>query len=358
MKIGSEVTALFDVDFPIVQGPFGGGLSTVQLASKVSNLGGLGSYGAHVLEPDGIEELGRELRSHTERSFAINLWVSDWDPEMDGISGREFAALTHEVESYYHRFGLEKPAFTKTLKSEYERQVEAVLRVRPKVFSFVFGIPTSDVLKECRRLGIVTMGAATTIAEALEVEAAGVDVVLVSGAEAGGHRPWFREESREDLVGTFPLIPIVRDRVKIPVVAAGGIVDARGVRAALALGADAVQVGTAFLATEESGALALHKQRLLEDGEGRTRLSRAFTGRWARFMPNSILDGIDGKPDLVLPFPAQAWALGPIKRAAAEQQDGSALPLYASQAVPLVKERSVDAVFEDLKAGLQSQGFV
>ncbi len=353
MNTDSNVTALLGIDFPIIQGPFGGGLSTVRLASIVSNLGGLGSFGAHNLEAEAIENLGRELRSQTERSFAINLWVSDWDAEMETVDESAFSSSVQNHKIVYNRVGAESPRFPKKVKSGYERQVEAVLRVKPKVFSFVFGIPAQEILRECRRHGIVTVGAATTIAEALALEAAGVDVVLASGAEAAGHRPWFLEGSEADLVGTFPLIPLIKDRVKIPVIAAGGIVDSRGVKAAMSLGADAVQVGTAFLATEESGASSVHKQRLLENTDGRTRLSKAFTGRWARFLPNAFLDRVDEEPEKILPFPAQSWLAGPIKQAALAKEDGDYQSLYASQAAPLVKYRTAKQVFQELKAGLR-----
>ncbi len=351
MNTDSKVTSLFEIEYPIVQGPFGGGLSSVRLTSTVSNLGGLGSFGAHNLKPEEIVALGKELRSHTERSFAINLWVSDLDSDMDSVDEYSFGNAVQAHREIYDKTGVIPPVYSAKEASVYERQVEAVLRVKPRVFSFVFGIPSRDILKECRRLKIRTLGAATTIAEALALEAAGVDAVLATGAEAGGHRPWFLEESKDDLVGTFPLIPLVRDQVRVPVIAAGGIADARGVRAAIALGADAVQVGTAFLASEESGASNAHKRMLCENVEGRTRLSKAFTGRWARFIPNALLDRIDQVPEFILPFPAQAWIVGPVKKAAIANNDREYQALYASQAVPLVRYGTAVEVFEELKKG-------
>ena len=352
MHTDSKLTALFGIKYPIVQGPFGGGLSTVRLTSTVSNLGGLGAFGAHNLEPEAMRELAIDLRSQTERSFAINLWVSDWDPKMDEVDRSGFSVAAQNHEEIYRKFGAEIPKFKVNAKSDYERQVEEILRVKPKVFSFVFGIPSQEILRECRRLGIVTLGAATTINEAVALEAAEVDVVLATGVEAGGHRPWFLEDSDKDLVGTFPLIPMVKDRIKIPIIAAGGIVDQRGARAAMALGADAVQVGTSFLATEESGASNIHKQRLHDNTDGRTRLSKAFTGRWARFMPNVFLDRVDSHPEKVLPFPAQSWIAGPIRRGSVANENGDYQSLYASQAVPLVKHRTATEVFEELKNGV------
>ena len=343
MQTDSKLTALLGIKHPIIQGPFGGGLSTLNLTSTVSNLGGLGSFGAHNLEPKEIIALAMNLRTRTEGSFAINLWVSDWDLAMNRVDENIFLDRVKKYEATYQKIGAEVPRYKGNLKSNYERQVECVLRAKPKVFSFVFGIPTRDILNECRRQNIITLGTATTVREALALEEAGVDAVLATGAEAGEHRPWFLEHSEKDLMGVFTLVPMIRDSVKIPVVAGGGIVDRRGVRAAMALGADAVQVGTAFLATEESGASNLHKLRILENTDGSTRLSKAFTGRWARFLPNAFLEEIDRDFQNILPFPAQSWVTGPIKRTAT--LDGDYEALYASQASSLVKMEWVKKFF-------------
>ncbi|MDQ8187050.1 DUF561 domain-containing protein [Pelagicoccus sp. SDUM812002] len=204
--------------------------------------------------------------------------------------------------------------------------------------------------KRCRR--IVTIGVATTIAEAETLEAAGVDVVLATGMDAGGHRPSYLDSPEESLVETFALVPAIRDRVKVPVVAAGGIADVRGMRAAFALGADAVQIGTAFLACEESGAQELHRQRLRANKDGRTVLSRRFTGRLARFMPNRILQELEASESEVLPFPAQSWLTGPLKQAAVENGDAEGMALYSGQGVPLLKHRNAGALMDALVAGL------
>jgi|TARA_B110000037_G_scaffold29139_1_gene34901 nitronate monooxygenase len=280
------------------------------------------------------------MRTHTTQPFAINLWVSDYDASMRDLSQKEFSQRAAGYRSLYDKLSVAPPEWIPSSKALYERQVEAVLRARPKVFSFVFGIPSKEILSECRQRGIVTVGAATTIEEALMVEAAGVDVVLVSGFEAGGHRPSFIERAEDSLVGSFALIPAIRDQVKIPIIAAGGITDGRGMRAALALGADAVQIGTAFLACKESGASSTHQEQLRKNTKGDTRLSRAYTGRLARFINNAFIDSFENEAQEPLPFPAHSWLTTPIKQAATEQSNTDCMALYAGQGVPLVRRQT------------------
>jgi nitronate monooxygenase len=354
MNIDSEVSTLLGIQYPIIQGPFGGGLSTVELAATVSNLGGLGSYGAHILEPEAIERLCEEMRTRTARPFAINLWVSDYDASMGDLSQQEFHQRANGYQSVYDQLSVAPPEWVPSSQALYERQVEAVLRARPKVFSFVFGIPSKEILSECRQRGIVTVGAATTIEEALLLEAAGIDCLVVSGFEAGGHRPSFLKRSEDSLVGAFALIPTIRDQVNIPLIAAGGISDERGMRAALALGADAVQIGTAFLACKESGASSTHQEQLRHNTNGDTRLSRAYTGRLARFINNAFIDSFESEAQEPLPFPAHSWLTSPIKRAATEQSNTEYMALYAGQGVPLVRHHSAEEVMGQFIAAWQS----
>ena len=357
IKMKNPLTNQIGIQYPIIQGPFGGGLSSVELASVVSNAGGLGSFGAHQLCPQEIEELCISLRKQTDRPFAINLWVSDRDASMDTLSVKDFHQRRDLYRDDYERLGADEPEWSDETTMRFEHQAEAILRANPRVFSFVFGIPSRDILSECRKRGIVTIGAATTIEEALALEAAGVDVVLATGCEAGGHRPSFLRAAEDSLQGTLALVPAVRDAVSIPVVAGGGIADGRGVRAALALGADAVQIGTAFLACEESGAPAIHKRELLRNRDGNTTLSRVYTGRLARFLPNGFIERHGDPAEPVLPFPAQSWLVGPIRRAAAAAGDTDSASLYAGQGVPLLHHTSAKDLMNDLVKVFEKRGY-
>ncbi len=350
----TPITRRLGLQVPIIQGPFGGGLSTVPLVAQVSEAGGLGSYGAHVLSPGKIREVAAEIRRATPRPFALNLWVSSDDPGAEDMDSVRFAA-NHEVfRPIYEELGITIPSAYVAEPIDFEAQARAVIEARPAVFSFVFGIPAPEILEACRQVGITTLGAATTAEEAVAVEAAGVDVVLATGCEAGGHRPSFLRPAEESLTGTLALVPQVVDRVKIPVIAGGGIADARGAAAAFALGADAVQLGTAFLACEESGASAAHRERLFSEQAANTKLSRAFTGRLARFIKNRALDEIEARQTSALPYPLQSWFTGFIKAAATAQGRSELMSLYAGQAAPLLKHRHARELMAALCAELDA----
>jgi nitronate monooxygenase len=226
--------------------------------------------------------------------------------------------------------------------------VDALLETRPPVFSFVFGIPSPAVLAECRRREIVTLGAAITLAEARALDEAGVDLILATGFEAGGHRPSFLARAEDSLVGTLALTGLAAERVRAPVIAAGGIVDAGGIRAALALGAQAAQSGTAFLACAESGTTDAHRAALFGDAGERTALTRAYTGRLARGIPNRLVAEIEARQAELPPFPAHAWFVAQLKAAAAAAGRTDLAPLYAGQAAPNLRHRTAAELMEAL----------
>lgn len=320
-----------DVEHPVVQGPFGGGLSTVELAAAVSGAGGLGSFGAHLLAPGEITDLVARLRAATGRPFAVNLWV----PQPGEGATTDLAPHVARIRPYLAELGLPEP--DPVPLPDFAEQVEALLAAEPPVISFVMGLPPARVVAEARRRGIFTIGTATTVDEAVAVGEAGLDAVVASGSDAGGHRGAFLRPVAESLVGTFSLVPQVRDAVTIPVIAAGGIADARGVAAAMALGADAVQVGTGFLATTESGAAPAHKAALRGPGARVTILTRLFSGRPARAIPNRLTRDLAAHEADVPPYPAQSALMLPLRRAAALADDPDLLNLWSGQAAPLTR---------------------
>lgn len=320
----------------------------MRLAAAVANCGGLGSFGAQAYPAAEIRKIITDIRAQTTKPFAINLWVSDRD-EMDAVEMRaRFQAQTKFLKPFCEELKIPVPDFPQHSGETFEQQVEAVLDLSPPVFSFVFGIPSPEILRECRRRNIVTVGAATTVDEALANEAAGVDVVVATGSDAGGHRPSFLKSAEESLTGTMSLLPQVVDAVNIPVIAAGGIADGRGVVAALKLGAGAVQIGTAFLACEESGATAFHKAQLLDGHATETILTRASTGRLARFIRNRFISEWERSHVEPLPFPLQGDLTAGIRATASEQQRADLTALYAGQAASLVKHRRAETLFRAL----------
>jgi nitronate monooxygenase len=336
------------IQYPIVQGPFGGGLSSARLVAAVSNSGGLGSFGAQGMAPERIAEVIGEIRAVTEAPFAVNLWVSTEDAGASGVGREQYENALQPLATFFEGLHVKPPTFPLRPWPTFDQQIGALLVAKPPVFSFVFGIPSGDVLEECRRRSIVTIGAATTVDEAVALESAGVDAVVASGFEAGGHRPSFLRPPETSLTGLFSLLPQVSDRVDIPVIAAGGIADGRGIAAALALGADGVQVGTAFLACEESNATAAHRDALLDPRTEPTILTRAFSGRLARGLRNTLADALEHRAASLLPYPLQSQLVGALRETAVRNGRIDLMGLWSGQSAPLLRHRQAKELFQDL----------
>jgi nitronate monooxygenase len=344
----SRVTGLFGIDVPVVLGPFGG-VSSVQLTAAVSDGGGLGSYGLYGYDAGAIHRTAAELRAATAKPFALNLWVPNGSETTD-LPHEEFDHYAGALKPYFEELGIPLPDMPARYMPDYGEQVEAALEARPAVVSFVFGVPAPDVAEDAHRRGIKVVGTATTVAEAVALEAGGVDAVVASGMESGGHRVSFLKPAEESLVGTFALVPQVVDAVSIPVIAAGGIADRRGFAAALALGAGAVQVGTAFLATGESAAVPAYRAVLRSPAAAQTVLTRALSGRLARGIPNRIIAELE-EAGSIAPFPVQNWLTGRFRPEAAKQGTTELMSLWAGQSAPLLRHNTAAEVLAELLAG-------
>jgi nitronate monooxygenase len=330
----NRLTARLGIEYPIIQGPLGG-LSSHRLTAAVSNFGGLGSFGAHSLAPEAIKDVIAQIRSLTSRPFALNLWVSMEDEGARTSDESAFNRSLAPLAVHLAALGAPRPAYKPYLPTRFEDQARVLLDAEVPVFSFIFGIPPRDTLDECRAKGIVTIGTATTPDEAAALQEAGVDAIAASGFEAGGHRGSFLRPAEDSLTGTLSLVPQVVDLVDVPVIAAGGIGDARGVVAALALGAEAVQMGTVFLACEESGASRLHREALLGGNAGHTGLTKGFTGRLARGIHNRLLEELNREGTAILPYPLQRFLLRNLSMAAEATGRSDLLPLWAGQSATL-----------------------
>lgn len=322
---------------PIVQGPFGGGYSSAALVAAVSNAGGLGSFGVHHLRPEAILQTAAAIRALTTKPFALNIWLSNHDPGGADPAPEALRRVHDRLRPHYDELGLEAVEPPRRPIPDVDAQARAVVEARPAVLSVVFGVPSPDLVAACRERDIVIVGAATTVDEARVLEAAGVDAIVASGFEAGGHRPSFLAPAEDSLHGTMALVPLVAQAVRVPVIAAGGIADARGVAAARALGADAVQIGTAFLACEESAAPAIHRKQLFDAHGSGTVLSRVYTGRLARGLRNRLHDDLRNAERL--PYPAQSWLIGGLRDAALAQRRSDLISLWAGQAAGLLTHR-------------------
>jgi len=344
----TKVSEILGIQYPILQGPFGGSLSSVVLVSTVSNMGGLGGYGAYTSSPQEIVEVDQQIKAATNKPYNINLWVSDSDAINGTVTDDQYQQAIKIFEPYFDEVNIELPGKPGPFKSRFENQVQVILDVRPKVFSFTFGIPSVDILDQCHKSGIKTIGTATTIDEALALEAAGVDLIVASGFEAGGHRPSFIAPAEQSATGTFVLLQLIREKVMTSVIGAGGIVNGKGVAAALALGADGVQIGTAFLATDESNATAMHRQMLFSDAARYTILSRAFTGRLGRGITSRIAKDLINKETGFLPFPLQTQFMSHLRKAAIEQEKWDMILFWGGQIAPVLKHRKASELMKSI----------
>jgi nitronate monooxygenase len=344
-----RLTALLGIEHPIVLGPFGGGASSVALTAAVSNGGGLGSFGAHALSPDEIKALVDALRTATTRPFAVNLWV----PQPTEKTDVDLAPHIERLKPYYERTGSTPPTAIRV--QNFRDQLTAALDAAPPVLSFVMGIPPREALEAAKSKGIRTIGTASTVEEAVALADAGLDVVAASGSDAGGHRGAFLRPVEESLVGTFSLIPQVADAVDVPVVAAGGIADGRGIAAAFALGAHGVQIGTGFLNTVESNAPKPHRRALNSEDARRTVLTRVFSGRMARGIANRVTRELAGAQGDVPAYPVQNALMLPVRRAAADRDDPDHYNLWSGQAAPLTRETTAQEYLTRLVGEAQAR---
>lgn len=345
----TKFTKLLGIDYPIVQGPFGGGLSSVKLTSTVSNAGGLGSFGGQPFSAKEIIETCHQIRKFTNKPFNINLWVNDRDIGLATFGDDNYNKLTELFKPYFNELGLAIPERPTNLGARFEEQLDAIFEAKPAIFSFVYGIPSSYILEKCKSLGIITVGTATTIDEAIALENAGVEAIVATGMEAGGHRVSFLKSAEDSLTGIFSLIPQVADSIKIPIIAAGGIADSRGIKAALVLGADAVQIGTAFLATSQSNASQDHKEKLFTAEAKYTTLTKVFTGRLSRGIRNRLTEELKNHEELLAPYPLQSKFMSLLKAYPATENSNPEFKSYwAGQSASLLKHRDAKTLIDTL----------
>ncbi len=333
MTLETRLTKALCTKHPIIQAPMAGGPTTPDLVAAVSNAGGLGSLGAASLPPEPLRKQVKEVRSLMDAPFGVNLFVPtpfEADPE-------KIERAKVLLGLYREELGIEGSGIPSSFEESFDDQLEVILEERVPVFSFTFGIPSEEQLRRLRDAGIITVGTATTVREGLRLEEEGVDIVVAQGSEAGGHRGTFLGDFRDALIGTMALVPQMVDALSVPVVAAGGVMDGRGLAAALILGAEAAQMGTAFLACEESGAHPEFKAAVLGAADDETAITRAFSGRAARGLKNRFLVEVGMREAELPPFPIQN-ALTRDVRAAAQRQDRlEFMSLWAGQAVRLAR---------------------
>ncbi|SEI62992.1 nitronate monooxygenase family protein [Achromobacter sp. NFACC18-2] len=342
--MATPLIELLKLDHPIIQAPMAGGATTVELVSEASKAGALGSLGAAYLSGEQIEAAASAIRARTDRPFAINLFAPVPQEAATGDGARMLALMAR----YHAQLGLPAPQAPGPQADLLPEQLEATLRARPAVLSFAFGRLPAATLARCRELGILTIGTATTVREAQALEQDGVDAVVAQGAEAGGHRSTFLDAFETSMIGTLALVPQVADAVSIPVIASGGIMDGRGIAAALALGADLAQMGTAFLTTDECGISDAYKAVLPASRSEQSRVTRAFSGRPARGIANAFMRDADAIAADILPYPLQNALTRPMRTAGGKSGNINVLSLWAGQGAPLARRETTANLIQRL----------
>ena len=329
---------------PVIQAPMAGGADTPELVAAVGNAGGYGFIGAAYLTPEQIVDSAQRVRALTSRQFGINLFAPLPAPAEQNLD-----AAIARLAPYYAELGLPPPAAPQVPADPFDAQLAAALESAASTISFTFGLLPKAAVTAIRARGLRLIGTATTVAEAIALRDSGVDAIVAQGSEAGGHRGTFLGDFADAQIGTLALVPQIVDAVSVPVIASGGIMDGRGIAAALALGAGAVQLGTAFLTCSEAGVAEVYKDAILRSPETATRITRAFSGRPARGIVNRFMIGIDADAEAIAPFPVQNVMTRPLRRAAAKQGRAEFLSLWAGQGVRLARRQSAAELIERLR---------
>ena len=344
-----NLQTLLGIDLPIIQAPMAG-VQGSTLAIAVSNAGGLGSLPCAMLSLDAMREELATIKAQTSKPFSVNFFCHA-PPEPD--AERE-ANWRRALSPYYAEFGIDPdspPAGPGRMPFNAEA-AEVLAEFEPAVVSFHFGLPAPELLERVRRFGAKILSSATTVDEALWLQKHGVDAVIAQGLEAGGHRGHFLSDDLNAQVGTFALLPQIVRAVNVPVIAAGGIADAKGVAAAMALGAAGVQIGTAYLLCEEATTSAIHREALTGDAASFTALTNVFTGRPARGIVNRVMREIGPMHSDAPAFPLAAAAVAPLRAKAESQGSGDFSPLWAGQNASGCRAVSASVLTRELAGGI------
>lgn len=332
-----------NIKYPIIQAGMAGGPTTPELVAGVSNAGALGTLGAGYMSPEEIRNVLSQIMNLTKEPFAVNLFL----PQVYDKNEQQILSMQKHLNKYRKQLGIPEVNSVPDIQDLFEQQLNVVIEGGVKIVSFTFNKPSSSLIEKLHDSGITVIATATTVKEAKELESLGVDMIVAQGSEAGGHRGTFLDAEDEALIGTMALVPQMVDAVQCPVIAAGGIMDGRGMAAALSLGASEVQLGTAFLTVQESGASEIHKSAILTSKDTDTKITQAFSGKSARGFKNDMmlnLEGITGLP----PYPIQHVLTSDIRKEAACQGNKEMVSMWAGQASALSKKLTAKELIECL----------
>jgi len=350
MLLPSRLMQQVGITKPVVQGPMLGA-STPEMAASASNAGGLGSLAASAMDAETLRNAVAEIRSRTRSPFNINLFVQD-PPEPTAQELAHAFALLNPIRQ---ELGLPPAQPLAKYCEDFHSQFEVLVELRVPVASFTFGLLDAGSIERLHRAGSLVIGSASNVAEARAWEANGADAIVAQGAETGGHHGTFLGSYDDSMVGLMALVPQISDAVRLPIIAAGGIMDGRGIAAALMLGAEAVQMGTAFLVTAESKIHTMWKTRIREAADTSTRTTKTFTGRSARGIVNDFMLRLREHEDTIPRYPVQNALTNEIRQAARNTNRPDFLSLWAGQGAGLACAREENIAIADLMARLMTE---
>ncbi|SEQ64421.1 NAD(P)H-dependent flavin oxidoreductase [Piscibacillus halophilus] len=354
IQLQNELCDMLGIKYPIIQAGMAGGSTTPELVAEVSEFGGLGTLGAAYMDPEAIRTAVREIKSRTAEPFGVNVFSFSGPNELTFESGKVDA-----LNQVHGKLGIDPvERVDYTWRNPVMEQVEVLFEEKVPIISTAFGVLPKELVERAKAEGVILITMVTNVEEAIEAEQAGVDIIVAQGSEAGGHRGTFDVEKYPygSNVGTFSLIPQVSEAVNVPVVAAGGVMDGKGMVAAMVLGAKGVQMGTRFLSTKESGVPQDYKEALFTGDETSTVITKNISGRPARAIENELVRSFDEKSRF--PYPFQNMATKAIRAEAKEQGNAEYLSLYAGQGVrSVIEEESVKEVLEQVVVQAQKLTF-
>jgi len=345
-----RLTDLLEIEHPIIQAPMAGA-STPKMAASAANAGCLGSLGCAMMSADIYTRTYNETRAMTNGALNMNFFCHQ-EPEIDQ---RKVAAVSERLKPYYDELDIEEIPDAVPTHFPFGGDVaNAVIATAPNIVSFHFGLPDMSYVEALKAKGVRILSTATTVSEARDLEKKGVDAIIAQGWEAGGHHGFYLRDKTAG-IGTMALVPQLVDAVSVPVIAAGGIADGRGIAAALALGAAGVQIGTAFLTCEESSVPKAHQASLMASDGSNTALTKTFSGRPARGIKNRYLDDLLSMEDDLPDFPLMNTLTGPLRKKSAANNSPDFIAQWSGQAVGMNRKTTVS---ELIKALVEETQFV
>ncbi|HAU1639030.1 TPA: DUF561 domain-containing protein [Legionella pneumophila] len=332
------------IQFPIIQAPMAGGATTPELVAAVSNSGGLGSLGAGYMKPDEIRQAIIKIRQLTSKPFAVNLFI----PEAHHATPEQIQKACDDISLCCTELNIEISPVSKPYSQSFVDQMQILIEEKIPVFSYAFGTLEPMWIKHLKENATFLIGTATTINEAKILEASGIDAIVAQGSEAGGHRGTFIGNAEDALIQLSDLIPQIIEKIQIPVIAAGGIMNGKGIVSAMNAGAAGVQIGTAFLSCFEAGITYKYKQTLLSQQQDNTVLTRAFSGKLARGIRNKFITCMDKRKINILDYPIQNALTQVMRQKAREKDNIDFMSLWAGQSAQLCRSMSAGDLINTL----------